>query len=226
GYPVPAGEQSWSADPVVGTSDTLNLGSWTVPTGAPITGYTISIERCAVLSPPPMFTYDDSNCELAASLTGTGATHSVKYTPTSLDAGQALVAFVVAKNKYGSSDTDEIPASVAVGGAPANTVAPTFTEATASDGDTVHLNMGTWSPAVTQYRYTLYACLAGSDPTDPASQCVNLGAARTASSTVSVTVPDNSGNQYYLTAFVQGINDNGYGDAVWASTVDVNDSGS
>ena len=222
GFPVPSGGQNWANDPGVGTLDTLNLGNWNVPTGASITGYTIQIERCVVISTEP-FIYDDQNCELSTTMTASATAHSVSYTPTAVDAGQALVAFVIAKNKNGSSNLDEVSSGIAVGGTPVNTSAPTFDTDTSVDDATIHLNMGTWSPAVTQYRYTLYACISGSDPTDPASQCINLGAARTTSSTVAVTVPNNSGTQYYLTAYVQGINDNGYGDSLWASVVDVND---
>jgi hypothetical protein len=231
GYPVSTGGAGWSAAPVAGTNVTINFGTWG-PGNAPPTGYTVQVDRCAMITVEP-FVYDENQCESSATLTATGTKTGVTFKPTLLDDGQALVATIVAKNKYGVSDAVAVVAANVVDGEPVNTLAPSWeSTAASSSGDpdnptTVTLDMGTWAPAATEYSWQLYACDGTSHTT---STCVNITPPssdepnRTNDASAPITIQD-LGREYHLFAYVEGINAAGFSTGAWTSnSVDVDGS--
>lgn len=221
GVPTPdeATGPNWSDAPVIGTALSLNFGTWDVPDGAPVTGYSGVIRRCAVIMDGDTPTVDLSNCEGSTPFTAGISKTSVSYTPVQADDGYFLVGFLTAKNKNGTSFADPVNAGI-VGGEPTMTDAPTVTSANspAAPGDTVTVNMGGWTGSPSGYRVVLYACV---DPSDETS-CSELGAVRVYSPDTSydVTAPDLSAyglTDYYIRADVMAINNNGFSNDVWTA---------
>jgi hypothetical protein len=210
---------AWSDEPAVGTPDTLDFGTWHTPDGAPVTAYSGTIRRCAVVNILGMEVVDLSNCEGNTPFSGTPTKHTVSYTPVQADDQYFLVAFVTAKNKNGTSSATPINAGI-VGGHPTLTDDATVTSdnSPAAPGDTMTINMGTWTGSPSGYRVVIYACFDPSDTT----QCAELGAARVYSPDTSYdyAAPDLSAygiTDYYLRADIMAINNAGFSDDVWTA---------
>lgn len=206
---------SWSDTPVIGTADTLSFGDWT---GSP-TSYSGVIRRCAVVMDGDMPVADLANCEGSTPFSGTPTHNTVSYTPVQADDGYFLVAFLTAKNHNGTSFVDPVNAGI-VGGEPTMTDAPTVTAANspAAPGDTITINMGSWTGTPSGYRVVIYAC---GDPADETT-CSELSTARVYSPDTSTTIvaPDLAPYNlptYYVRADIMAINTNGFSTDVWTA---------
>jgi hypothetical protein len=234
GAPSATIEPSWTDESwTVGANATLNIGTWTAPTAAPITSFTVDLYRCP--SAMPILT----SCESISSQTLKPASngHTITYKPVPDDVGMYVVAIITANSKWGVvfSAPNQLFASTgdAVGG---------LSELTGSLGVAVNTSLfenavawafnmepTQWSNSPTQFRYNVYRC---TDPVDQAT-CVNeLGPGGGASGRVDVASSGEEANAvgiyfpaldesgYYIRYTVQALNAAGFSAPVWSAAGD------
>lgn len=195
--PVNTVAPSVSGTTTVGSTWTLNTGTWT---GSPTPTIVQAWLRCTA-SVPATWTVIPAGCVAISGARG------LTYVTTSADAGKYLTAQVAGINSQGTTFTGAASTVPIAGPPPAtppvNTVAPTVSGAT-TIGSTWTLNRGTWTgnptPTYVQAWLRCNAPVASTWATIPAG-CVAISGAR---GTTYVTTAADAGK--YLVAQVGAIN--------------------
>ena len=213
----------------VGTAATLNIGTWTAPTAAPITGFTVGLYRCTSGEFSPSTCESISNQTLKATSNG----KTVSYTPVAADAGEYLIALVNANSKWSVSayaDDEEVASTTnPVGGISSGAdAAPSVSAYGALDqGYAIYLldmDASNWTNSPTQFRYTVYHCTSPSDTSTCTSETGPGGGAsgRVApdptndGAALAGYVPSSSDAGTYIRFAVQADNANGFSAPVWS----------
>jgi len=194
--PVNTVAPSVSGTPTIGSTWTLNQGTWT---GTPAPTFVQAWLRCTSPVNAP-FTTVPAGCTAISGANGT------TYVVTSADAGKYLTAQMAGSNSSGAALAGAPSTTPIQSNAPANTVAPTVS-GTATVGSTWTLNQGTWTgnPAPT----LIQAWLRCTSPVTSTFTTVPAGCTAISGASGITYVATSADLGKYLTAQMAGSNPSG-----------------
>ncbi len=211
GFPYNAALPTVTGAPGVGSTWTLDTGTWT---GSPAPTLAIFWLRCN----QPIAT---SFTTVPAGCSAISGANSTSYTSTSADVGKYLTAQVAGNSSRGFALAGALNSTAVQMTVPANTVAPTVSGA-APVGSTWTLNTGTWTGAPTPVLAIYW--LRCTDPVVNVFSSVPAGCVAISGANATTYTSGSNDVGKYLTAQVAGNNAAGFGLAGAISTSSIQGS--